>query len=573
MRKILRYSPFLIALVAVAAVACGGGKTEGLTVTQEVQTEVPAVEPTEVVEAVQPADSIVKPAEVQPVERAAVSEKSGGIFRLLGSDPPTLDPHLTTDTTSAFYVVEIFSGLVSLDTSLQLIPDIAESWQISPDGLVYTFTLRPDVKFHDGKPVTAKDFKWSIERAADPDTGSPVADTYLGDIVGVKEKLAKEAAEIRGLKVIDDYTLQFTIDAPKAYFLAKLTYPTAYVLDQENVEAGGSTWTDTPNGTGTFKLKEYKIGERIVLERNDSFYRDLAYLDSIVLNLAGGQSMAMYENDEIDITGVSLFDLERVLDPNDEMNKQLIVAPPSFSVSYIGFNTNWPPFDDINFRQALNHAVDKDLIAKEVLSDLVEPAYGVLPPGFPGFNPSLTGLRFDPELAKRLLAESQYADDIPRIELTVPGTGGTIGLDLEVVLEMWRSTLGVEVEIVQVEWATYLQDLQENKFQAFAGLGWEADYPDPQDFLDILFHTDSEINHGAYSNLEADRILELARVETDIVKRVALYQEAEDMIVNDGAWVPLWFTGDRYVLVKPHVKGYHVTPMIVPKLGQIHLES
>jgi oligopeptide transport system substrate-binding protein len=573
MRTILRYSPFLIGLAALAAVACGGGTTEGLTVTQDSPTEAPTVEQTEIVEATQPVESIVKPAEVQPVERAAVSEKSGGIFRLLGSDPPTLDPHLTTDTTSAFYVVEIFSGLVALDTSLQLVPDIAESWEISPDGLVYTFHIRPDVKFHDGKPVTANDFKWSIERAADPDTGSPVADTYLGDIIGVKEKLAKEVTEIRGLKVIDDYTLQFTIDAPKAYFLAKLTYPTAYVLDRENVEAGGSTWTDTPNGTGSFKLKEYKIGERIVLERNDDFYRDPAYLDSIVLNLAGGQSMAMYENDEIDITGVSLFDLERVLDPTDDMNKQLIVAPPSFSVSYIGFNTNWPPFDDPKFRQALNHAVDKDLIAKEVLSELVEPAYGVLPPGFPGFNANLTGLRFDAERAKQLLSESKYTGDIPRIELTVPGTGGTIGLDLEVVLEMWRSTLGVEVEIVQVEWATYLQDLQENKFQAFAGLGWEADYPDPQDFLDILFHTDSEINHGAYSNPEADRILELARVETDINKRVELYRQAEDMIVEDGAWVPLWFTGDRYVLVKPHVKGYHVTPMIVPKLGQIHLEG
>ena len=570
MRKILSYSPVLIALVALLAAACGGGTPEGLAVTPEaaVDTAVPE-EPTVVAEATQPTDSVVKVPEVQPV----LPDKAGGIFRLLGSDPPTLDPHLTTDTTSAFYVVEIYSGLVKLDTNLQLVPDIAESWQISPDGLVYTFKIKPNAKFHDGKPVTAHDFKWSIERAADPDTGSPVADTYLGDIIGVQEKLAKEVTEISGVQAIDDYTIQFTIDAPKAYFLAKLTYPTAYVLDRENVEAGGSTWTDTPNGTGPFKLREYKIGERIVLERNENFYKEPAYLDSIVLNLAGGQSMAMYENDEIDITGVSLFDLERVLDPNDELNAQLIVAPPSFSVSYIGFNTTWPPFDDPKFRQALNHAVDKDLIATEVLAGLVEPAYGVLPPGFPGYNPDHVGLRYDPELAKQLFAESKYAGDIPRIEITVPGTGGTIGLNLEVVLEMWRSTLGVEVEIVQVEWATYLKDLQENKFQAFAGLGWEADYPDPQDFLDILFHTESEINHGAYSNLEVDRILEMARVETDINRRVELYRQAEEMVVNDAAWVPLWFTGDRYVLVKPHVEGYQVTPMIVPKLSQIYLEG
>ena len=144
--------------------------------------------------------------------------------------------------------MEIYSGLVKLDTNLQLVPDIAESWQISPDGLVYTFNIKPNAKFHDGKPVTAHDFKWSIERAADPDTGSPVADTYLGDIIGVQEKLAKEVTEISGVQAIDDYTIQFTIDAPKAYFLAKLTYPTAYVLDRENVEAGGSTWTDRPTG-------------------------------------------------------------------------------------------------------------------------------------------------------------------------------------------------------------------------------------------------------------------------------------------------------------------------------------
>ena len=208
--------------------------------------------------------------------------------------------------------------------------------------------------------------------------------------------------------------------------------------------------------------------------------------------LAGGQSMAMYENDEIDLTGVGLYDLERVLDPNEESNKHLVVAPPSFSVSYIGFNASVHPFKDSKFRQALNHAVDKGLIATEVMSDLIEPAYGILPPGFPGYNPDLQGLRYDPELAQRLLDESYYDDlsDLDkRIVITVPGSGGTIGLDLEVVIEMWRQVLGVEVEIEQVEWATYLEDLNQNKFQAFAGLGWQADYPDPQDFLDILFHS------------------------------------------------------------------------------------
>ena len=281
------------------------------------------------------------------------------------------------------------------------------------------------------------------------------------------------------------------------------------------------------------------------------------------------------------------------------MNKELVVAPPSFSISYVGFNATQPPFDDPKFRQALNHAVDKELIATEVLSELVEPAYAILPPGFPGSNPDLEGLKYDPEAAVRLLGESRYPDylankqegslyydlaqqllaesladtgDLPRIVVTVPGTGGTIGLDLEVIIEMWKQLLGVEVEIQQVEWATYLQDLDDKKFQAYAGLGWEADYPDPQDFLDILFHTESSINHGAYSNAEVDSILEEARVEQDVVRRISLYNQAENLIVADAAWVPLWFTGEQYALVKPHVEGYQLTPMIVPKLKQIQIK-
>ena len=553
-------------LAAFVAVACGSDSSEGELASSEGSalstdpTPVPA-EPTATV----PASAEQPPPASEP--------STGGVFRRQWADPPTLDPHLTTDTTSSFVVVELFSGLVTLNTDLELVPDIAERWEISADGLQYTFYLRSNAKFHDGKPVTAQDFKWSIERAAAPETASPVADTYLNDIVGALDYIKGDATEISGIRVVDDTTLSITVDQPKAYFLAKMTYPTAFVVDRATVEAGGRGWTDNPNGTGPFRLKEYKIGERIVLERNEHFYREPANVDTILLNLAGGQSMAMYENDEIDITGVSLFDLERVLDPNEPLNKELVVAPPDFSISYIGFNTSMAPFDDPKFRQALNHAIDKELIATEVLSDLVVPAFGILPPGFPGYNENLVGLRHDKELAQRLLNESNYADaeSRPRIVITVPGTGGTIGLDLEVVIEMWRQVLGVEVEIQQVEWATYLEDLNDAKFQAYAGLGWQADYPDPQDFLDILFHTDSALNHGAYSNLELDAILERARTQQDPQARIAEYRRAEKLIVEDGAWVPLWYTGERHLLLKPHVDGYRVTPMIVPKLREVRI--
>ena len=600
----------LVVIAAIAAVACGGGREPEAGPAAVAEPASPAAEapaeesksgPAAGEEAFKAAAALEKSAPGQ-----APGAATGGVFTRLWADPPTLDPHLTTDTTSAGIVVEVFSGLVALDTDLRLVPDIAESWTVE-GGVVYTFKLRDNARFHNGDPVTAHDFKWSLERAANPKTASPVADTYLNDIVGAMDFIEDKATEISGIKAIDDQTLQITIDAPKAYFLAKLTYPTAYVVHRDTVDKGGRNWwVDNPVGTGPFKLKEYRIGERIILERFDDFYREPANVKTVVNNLAGGQPMAMYESDEIDITGVGLFDLDRVLDPDEPLNKDLVIAPPSFSISYIGFNVKPDvggaenPLQDPKFRQALNRAIDKQLIASEVLSELVQPAYGILPPGFPGFNNDLQGLQYDPGLAITLLSESAYPDYLgeiqegsphyelarsalskaanagsgtPRIIVTVPGTGGSPGLSLEVILEMWLQVLGLDVEIQQVEWATYLEDLDAQKFQAFAGLGWSADYPDPQDFLDILFHSESSINHGAYSNSEVDVILEEARTETDVVRRIDLYQRAEEKIVADAAWVPLWFTGDQYMLIKPHIKGYRLTPMIVPKLRDVSIEG
>ena len=576
-----KFFPLLFVLIAMVAFACGGGSdaepdaaAQNASPSQNEVQNAPAQSSQDdgtggTTSGDSPDITLQVPDETSP-------QPGGGVFKRLWADPPTLDPHLTGDTTSAGVVVEIFSGLVALNTDLELVPDLAESWAIDDTGTVYTFKLRDNLTFHNGKRVTAEDVKWSLERAASPKLASHLADTYLNDIIGAQSYIDGNAGSIEGVQVIDDRTLQISIDAPKAYFLAKMSYPTAYVLDRDTVESGGRNWwVSNAVGTGPFRLKEYRIGERIVLERFDGYYRDpRPDVDAINMNLAGGQAMAMYENDEIDVTGVGMFDIERILDPNEPLNKDLVVAPPGFSVSYVGMNTSIAPFDDSNFRRALNHAIDKELIADEVLAELVKPAYSILPPGFPGYSTDIQGLHFDPDMAREFLAKSQYADpdSRPRIVITVPGTGGTIGLDLEVIIEMWKQELGVEVEIQQVEWATYLEDLDARKFQAYAGLGWSADYPDPQDLLDILFHSDSGMNHGSYSNADVDNLLEQARVVQDPIKRVELYNQAEQLIVDDAAWVPTWFTGEQYALVKPSVKGYRLTPMIVPKLQEIRLD-
>ena len=579
MRKLLIL--VLIAAGSVILAACSGGGSDNIDQQVMVATTTPVPTRAAQVEVAPSLQSSPTAEAAAKTDSASGTEDDGipvgGVFTRNWSDPPTLDPHLVTDTTSAGIVVEIFSGLVSLNEDLDIVPELAESWSISGGGTVYEFKLRPDLKFSNGEPVTAEDVKWSIERAAHPDTESPVAEIYLGDIVGVNEIIEGrgDVVSAPGVTLVDDRTIRIEIDAPKAYFLAKLTYPTAYILNRDNVEAGGDSWTDNAAGTGPFFLEEYRIGQRMVLARNENYWGKHAYLDNVVLNLAGGVSMAMYENDEIDITGVGLADLTRVQDPTEELNKDLVRVPPHFSISYVGFNITEPPFDDPKFRQALNYAVDKQLISEQVYSDLVMPAYGILPPGFPGYSDEVEGIGYDPEKAKQLLAESKYADPEtrPRITVTIPGTGGSAPLDVQVIGSMWEDVLGVKIDVQQVEWATYLQDLNRSRLQAWGGIGWEADYPDPQDFIDILFYSESSGNHGKYSNREVDRRVEQARTEQDIIRRVELYNEAEEIILQDAAWLPLWFDMEGLALIKPWVKNYAFTPIIVPRLKNVYIQK
>lgn len=525
--------------------------------------------------AAKPADSdeTAEPLDSLPFAPAAPGEQ---VLTLPGGDPPTLDPHLSGDSTSAEYVVEIYSGLVAYDRDLKLIPDIAESWDVSEDGTVYTFHLRDGVKFHNGKPVRAQDFKWSFERACDYKTGSSTADTYMGDIVGCRDKLRAKAEEVSGVKVIDDKTLEVTITAPIAYFLAKMTYPTAYVLDQENVERGGRTWTDAPNGTGPFKLEQFLLGESLVLTKNENYYRDpQPRLDRINFALAGGSAMIRYENDELDMTPVSVNDIERVTDPANPLNVDLSVST-DLSLFYIGFGLNQPPFEDPLVRQAFAMALNKEKIVSVVYKEMVPVANGIIPADMPGYsNPDLVPLEYNPEKARELIKESTYGDvsELPEITLYTSGTGGSPARITEAIVASFKESLGVEVAIQQTDWATFLVDMSqdENPYQMYE-IGWIADYPDPQNFLGVKLHSASKQNNSQYSNPEVDALLDQADVEKDAEKRQSLYRQAEQLVINDAPWIPLYFS-QEYWLVKPRVKDFVNPAMIVPKYQYVYISK
>ena len=496
----------------------------------------------------------------------------GGIFLRLGADPPTLDPHLTTDANSAVYAVEIYGGLMTIDRNLAIVGDLAESWEVSADGRTTIFRIHPDAKFHDGRKVTANDIKWSLERAADPLTEAFNASVFLNDIVGVTQKLSGASTAVSGIQVINDSTVTITIDAPKPYFLSKLTYPVSFVLDQQNVESGRD-WIFEPNGTGPFKLAEYRPGEVLRLEKFDGYHLRPAMIDGVEFLISGGNSMLMYENDELHITGIPLSLLDGILDPSNALRSEVVAAPPQFDIQYFGLNTTEPPFDDIKVRQAFNYAIDRQTLASTLLKDLVVPAAGILPPGFPGYNPDLQGYEYDPEKALRLIQESKYGslDELPRIILTLPGNfGAGVSPSIEAMLAMWGENLNVDIQLQQTEWATFLQDLHQNRFQMFGGLGWIADYPDPENFLDVLFHSKSNNNQSEYNNGQLDILLERARVELDESARFELYHQAEEIIVENAPWVPLWHSNGGSVLIKPNVNDYFLFPLVIPKYRYVY---
>lgn len=490
-----------------------------------------------------------------------------GTLNLFGNDPLTLDPALASDIGTANYISQIFSGLVRFDDNLQPVPDIARSWDVSPDGKTYTFHLRNNVKFHDGRQVKAADFKFSWERAASPATRSITALTYLGDIVGVGDMLAGKASSLSGVKALDDYTLQVTIDAPKSYFPLKLTYPTSFVVDSNNVKAGQNWWL-TSNGTGPFKLTSYQKGKQLVFGRNELFYGDKARVNSVVYSILSGAPMSLYETGKIDVVGISLSNIERASDSGGPFAGQLVQAP-ELSVTYIGFNVARPPFDDINIRQAFSYAIDKDKLVSVAYKNMMQRADGILPAGMPGYNKNLTGIGFDVSKAKDLIAKSKYGSiaNLPPITLTTSGEGGGVSGYLQAIAYQWKQNLGVDVTIRALEQERYIYNLKSEVDNMF-DFGWIADYPNPQDFLDILFHGGADNNYGNYSNRGFDTLLDQAAQAKDLNAGLTLYQQAEQMLVADAGALPLYF-GQEYVLVKPYVKGYKPNPLGIVMLNSV----
>jgi ABC-type transport system substrate-binding protein len=498
---------------------------------------------------------------------AASQKAPDQVFRdySMTDEPPFLDPAMATDGNSLQPIRQIFVGLARFDKDLKVVPWAADTWDVSPDGKTYTFHIHKGIKWHDGSgELKAEDFKYSIERTIKK-KDSTVSMLYLGDIVGAQDLLDGKAQTLESVRAVDPYTLAITIDAPKAYFLGKLVYPTSYAVKKDAVEKGGDAWatkTETLVGAGPFKLTEWTHDQRLILSRFDEYWEGKAQLARIELPIVKDENtrMSMYEKGDLDNVAVPSGQLDRVkADP--KLSKEL-VSFPRLQIYYLAMNQAKAPFDKKEVREAFNYGVNKQQLTEIALKGALTPADGIVPPGMPGHNMELKPLGYDATKAKQALAQAGFPEGrgLPPLSLVTRQGAGTYKKIAETLTGIYKQSLGLDLTVEEMEWGAFLAQVQRGNAPPAYVLAWGADYPDPQNFLDILFHTGSKNNRTNYHNEQLDKLLDQAAVETDFAKRMKLYNQAEQMIVDDTPWAPLAFGQDN-MLTRAYVQGVVRTPM------------
>jgi oligopeptide transport system substrate-binding protein len=487
------------------------------------------------------------------------------ILTLTGSalGPTTLDPALIRDAEGAFLARQVFRGLVSIAPDMTVVPELAERIEISADGQTYTFTLRANARFHDGKPIDADAVVRALNRSADPalaagdGTALPAA-MYLIDIDGAAERLAGQADQISGLRVVDRQTLEIRLRAPAIPFLFKLAGTSAMVVDTSTT--GNDLWWTEPNGSGPFELAELSES-RILLRGFDDFYGGAPRLEEvrILQGSAVSQPLNLYESGRIDVTETPFYALDRVLSPHDPLFDELVVVP-QLSTSFVLLSPNHAPFDDINLRLAIAHAVDRVKYVRVGMDDKVVLAEGIVPPGMLGQEWSAVNPAYDLDAARSLLVAS---GELPLTPTIFGGMATTLKLAIE-------RDLGMSIDVIVPEWPLFTQRLTERTLPAFA-LTWIADYPDPSNFLDSMFRSDSPDNYIGYRNAQVDRLLDEAATEQDEELRVELYRQAQQLVIDDGVLIPL-FHDVAHTLIKPYVNGLVVSPAGILGLERVWIE-
>ena len=487
----------------------------------------------------------------------------GTILRLATNDEQnTCDAQKTTD----YYAMplNIYDRLVETKTnpdgSSELIAGLAESWEVSADGLEYIFHLREGVPFHNGEIFEADDVVYTFERMLKPATGA-VNQDFISAIKGSEDVMDEKTDAIAGLEVIDQYTIKMTLEQPFAPFLANLATPGVSIYNREFTEAAGDQFGLTPEqtcGTGPFKLTKWELGSETQIEAFDDYWNGRSGLDGVnwkTVKDADTQRM-MFENDELDVFDCDAAPSQIPYFATSDKYKDWLKTGHRVGIYYYSINADIKPFDDVRVRKALQRAIDREQLLKTMFDGRGDVQSGIMPQGLIGHNPELPEIKYNPDEAKALLAEAGYLDGFEMDICMISNSPQT--LQVNEMVQAMLAKVGIKVNIVQMDEASWFGVRAEGKLGAYM-TSWSADFNDPDNFLYTFFSPQNSVKRSFnYKNTEAMNKIVEARTMIDPDARIKLYQELEKQVVQeDAAWVPLYAKQHIFV-VNPRVQNYVV---------------
>jgi peptide/nickel transport system substrate-binding protein len=486
-------------------------------------------------------------AAVVPTALADQPKQGGAAVVTFNNDLTTLDPQVGYDWQNWSVIKSIFDGLMDYKPgSTELQPDLAESYTVSDDGLTYTFKLRDGIKFHNGRAMTSADVKYSLERAVNPATQSP-GGGYFSAIAGYDDVAGGKATDLAGIKTPDDKTVAITLSRPDATFLHLMAINFSFVVPKEEVEKAGADWGKKPIGTGAFKFVDWAPGQHIMLERNKDYFRaGVPYLDKITYEFGQDPTVAVLrlKNGEIDIVGDGIPPAQFAEVMADPANKDLIAVGDQLHTGYVTMNVTTAPFDNVKVRQAVNMAINKERIVR-LINNRGVPAAEALPPAMPGYNKDNKGYAYDPEGAKKLLAEAGATDVSTELY--------TMNVDpnprIAQAIQQDLAAVGIKAEIRSLAQAEVIAAGGSGKAPMIwsGGMAWIADFPDPANFyygiLGCVGAVEGGWNWSKYCNkdLDARATKADAMVKADQSdQRIAEWKGIFDDVLKDAPWAPIF---------------------------------
>ncbi len=504
--------------------------------------------------AVRPAVTSAAPGD-QPVS-------GGTLIATYSTDLASLDPPTALSTMDwGSVALVLYNGLYIFDLNNNLVPELADGMpQVSADRLVYTIKLKKGVQFHNGRELKAADVKYSIERNAMPESKSWAATEPMAFLVGGKDVLDGKAKEANGIKVVDDYTIQFTLNQPFAYFPHSLTQTTNFVVPREEVEKWGKDYQFHPVGTGPFKMVEWIPKQKVTFTRNPNYFKKgLPYLDKIEYQLGADASVSLlrYQKGEVDelVDGIPSAEIPNMA-TSPQWSKSFIDVP-SLLLYFIGFNQQTPPFNNIKVRQAIGMAINRNKVI-QLSSGTGVASSSLYPPTFPCRDKNAKDLfPYDPTAAKKLLADAGFPDGFST-KAWLRQSRAWIARVPE-GMQQDLAAIGVKVELLQLEATVGSKSLDNGEIPLFATT-WGATYPDPVSMISPVFQSNAiTAKRLRYKNDAVDKIIEKASATLDDAERCKVWLEAEQLVLADAPLIPIAFLG-RPNMVSPRLRGVVYNP-------------